>query len=331
MNVLITSASRKVALVRAFQDAMRRIRPEGQVIAVDASPRAPALYLADAGHVVPRTDAPHFLSFVVEFCLEHAVKLIIPTRDEELPFFAEHTEIFLQQGICVMIASGEVIRCCLDKSSFLQFCADHGFAVPKVWATPDWSNPAIYPVFVRPSSGKGGRGARKVNSQSELGALIDNRKEILVQEYVDAQEYTVDLFADFNGKVISVVPRRRLQVWGGESFITATENNGEIIQESARLAKEIGLVGQNTIQCFLRDGKPMFIEINPRFGGATSLSIRAGADSPSYLLRLLRGETLEPCLGQFTNHLTMLRYVEDLFLLPDELIQSFARDKSSSF
>jgi len=84
------------------------------------------------------------------------------------------------------------------------------------------------------------------------------------------------------------------------------------------------LVGQNTIQCFLRDGKPLFIEINPRFGGAANLSIRAGADSPSYLLRLMRGETLESCLGQFTNHLTMLRFVEDTFLLPDELIQSSA-------
>ncbi len=324
MNVLITSASRKVALVRAFQDAVRRILPEGRVIAVDANACAPALYRADAGYVIPRTDSSHFLSFIIEFCSNHDIKLVIPTRDEELPFFAEHNEIFLRQGIRVMIASGDVIRRCLDKSSFLRFCTDHGFTIPKIWVTRDWSNPEIYPVFLRPSSGKGGRGARKVNSQSELNAFIDNPKEILVQEYVDAPEYTVDLFADFSGKVISAVPRRRLHVWGGESFVTATENNAEIIQESVRLANEMGLVGQNTIQCFLRDGKPLFIEINPRFGGAANLSIRAGADSPSYLLRLMRGETLESCLGQFTNHLTMLRFVEDTFLLPDELIQSSA-------
>ncbi len=62
MNVLITSASRKVALVRAFQDAVRRILPEGRVIAVDANACAPALYRADAGYVIPRTDSSHFLS-----------------------------------------------------------------------------------------------------------------------------------------------------------------------------------------------------------------------------------------------------------------------------
>jgi carbamoyl-phosphate synthase large subunit len=321
MNVLITSASRKVALVRVFQDAVRRIPAKGQVTAIDVDPRAPALYQADAGYVVPRSDAPHFLTFLIEFCLKHDIQLIIPTRDEELLFFAEHNGTFLQQGIRVMIASSEAVRRCLDKSSFLRFCADHGFTIPKIWMADDWSNPEIYPVFLRPSSGKGGRGAKKVNSRSELDGLVDNPQEILVQEYVDAPEYTVDLFADFDGKVISAVPRRRIHVWGGESFITETENNPEIIQESARLANEMGLVGQNTIQCFLRDGKPLFIETNPRFGGAAHLSIRAGADSPSYLLRLMRGETLEPCLGEFTNHLTMLRYVEDFFLLSDELIQ----------
>jgi carbamoyl-phosphate synthase large subunit len=321
MNVLITSASRKVALVRAFQDAVRRMRSEGRIIAVDASSCAPALYRADDGYVIPRTDAPHFLSFIIELCLSNDIKLVVPTRDEELLFFAEHKEVFLQQGIRVMIAPSDVIRRCVNKSSFLNFCAEHGFAVPKVWESRDWNNPDIYPVFLRPSSGKGGRGARKVNSQSELQALVESPTEILVQEYVGAPEYTVDLFADFDGKIISAVPRKRLHVWGGESFITATENNAEIIHKSACLATEIGLIGQNTIQCFLREGKPLFIEINPRFGGAVHLSIRAGADSPSFLLRLLQGESLEPCLGQFTDRLTMVRYVEDLFLLPDELIQ----------
>jgi len=321
MNVLITSASRKVALVRAFKDAMRRVLPEGGVIAVDTNAYAPALYEADAGYLVPRSDIPDFLSYLVEFCLKRDIKLVIPTRDEELLFFAEHSQVFLQHGIRVMIGSSEVIRRCLDKESFLRFCSRHGFAFPKLWLTNDLGNPAIYPVFLRPRSGKGGRGTKKIDSKAELDALIDDLKEVLIQEYIDAPEYTVDLFADFRGKAISAVPRKRLLVWGGESFVTVTDNNPGIIRETVRLAEAIGLVGHNTIQCFLRDGKPLFIEINPRFGGAFHLSIRAGADSPGYLLRMILGEELESRLGQFTDHLAMSRYVEDTFLLPNDLIK----------
>lgn len=321
MNVLITSASRKVALVRAFKDALRRLVPEGRVIAVDVNPYAPALYEADEGYLVPRSDDPGFLSHMVQFCLKRDVKLVIPTRDEELPFFAEHKEVFLQRGVRVMIGSREVIGRCLDKDSFLKFCSNHGFEFPRLWLSSDWRNPAIYPVFVRPRSGKGGQGTSKITSKFELDAFINNPKEALVQEYVELPEYTVDLFADFSGKTISVVPRKRLHVWGGESFLTVTDRHPQIMQDTKRLAEAIGLVGHNTIQCFLRDGKPLFIEINPRFGGAVHLSIHAGADSPSYLLRLMLGEELEPRLGEFTDQLAMSRYVEDIFLLPNELVQ----------
>jgi carbamoyl-phosphate synthase large subunit len=321
MNVLITSASRKVGLVRAFKDAMRRLLPEGRVIAVDVNPYAPALYEADAGYLVPRSEVPNFLDYLLEFCLRRSVKLIIPTRDEELLFFAEHSEVFLREGIRVMIGSSDVIRLCLDKESFLKFCSRKAFGFPKPWLPNDWENPAIYPVFLRPRTGKGGRGAKKIASKAELSALTDNPTEVLVQEYINAPEYTIDLFADFSSRTITAVPRKRLYVWGGESFVTVTENNPVVIQETVRLAEEVGLVGHNTIQCFVRDGKPLFIEINPRFGGAVHLSIRAGADSPNYLLRLMLGEKLESRLGQFTDNLAMSRYVEDTFLLPTDLIK----------
>ena len=46
MNVLVTSASRKVGLVRAFKRATAAVG-DGRVVAVDISPLAAALYEAD--------------------------------------------------------------------------------------------------------------------------------------------------------------------------------------------------------------------------------------------------------------------------------------------
>ena len=54
MNVLITSASRKVGLVKAFQQALTE-QGGGSVIAVDLSPLSPALYVADEHYLVTKS------------------------------------------------------------------------------------------------------------------------------------------------------------------------------------------------------------------------------------------------------------------------------------
>ncbi len=97
MNVLITSASRKVGLVRAFQSALAR-HGGGCVVAVDTSPFAPALYLADRHFLVPPTTDPHFIDQIAELCQRESVGLIVPTRDEELPIFAAARSRLERQG-----------------------------------------------------------------------------------------------------------------------------------------------------------------------------------------------------------------------------------------
>jgi carbamoyl-phosphate synthase large subunit len=138
--------------------------------------------------------------------------------------------------------------------------------------------------------------------------------DAIIQEFVQADEYTVDLFADFSARVISAVPRERTYTFGGESFVSRTCQNPTLIQESIRLATKLKLIGHNTIQCFYQNGMVKFIEVNPRFGGAASPGFSAGAFTPVFLLKLLNGETVEPRIGKFKADHIMLRYTEDLFL-----------------
>ena len=84
MNVLITSASRKVSLVRSFQAALKR-RGGGNVIAVDISSFAPALYFADQHFLVPRSTEPRFIPELLRLCKQERVGLLVPTQLLELP------------------------------------------------------------------------------------------------------------------------------------------------------------------------------------------------------------------------------------------------------
>lgn len=311
MNVLITSASRKVSLVKAFQDATK-LADGGNIIAVDASSNSPALYFADKHFIVPRGLTGDFFGAISDICLNENIQLVIPTRDEELSFFARHKKTFDEFGITVMVPHISVVDTCQDKQAFLDFCIDNNFSIPDIL---DPYGILDFPVFIRNRTGKGSRSAFRCDSQLELDVLLKKLDAPIVQEYVDANEYTVDLYATLaGGTVISAIPRQRIYTFGGESFVGRTDKHWPIMEESIRLSEALELRGHNTIQCFDHDGVIKFIEVNPRFGGGASLGFAAGVYTPDYLLTELAGKPLNSAIGKFEDGLTMLRYTEDYFI-----------------
>lgn len=316
MNVLMTSASRKVLLVRAFQRALSATCG-GAVLAGDTSRTAAALYEADRGLIMPRSDSVGFAEWLLDACLANDVKLVVPTRDEELPVLAAVREEFAQAGIVVAVSPPDAVKRCQDKSAFVAFCAAHGFKTPRS-VSPDAVTSEDFPLFVKPRRGKGGRGALRVDDRHALGVALLGMEEYILQDYCVKPELTLDVFSDLNGTVLSVVPRARTVVVGGESFVSTTVNSAALIARGCDLVEMLGLRCHVTVQCFWDsvegEGEPLFIEVNPRYGGAANLGFAAGHPTPEYLIRLVLGETLEPCLGAFEDGLTMLRHTEDLFL-----------------
>lgn len=324
-NVLVTSASRKVLLVRAFKEALVRCG-SGQVIAADISPLAAALYAADAARLIPRSDDPSFVEALLRICEEDRIGLVVPTRDEELPILARARERFAAAGTVVLVSSPDAVDTCRDKSRFIAAVRDAGLETPAVYADPV---AVRYPAFVKPRWGKGGRGATKVSDASELAAALEAIEALgddaLIQAFVDAPEFTVDIFVDLDGRPISCVPRERIAVVAGESVVGRTVRDPDLTAAALRLCGAIGLVGHLTVQAFRTPARISFIEINPRYGGAANLGFEAGAPTPEYAIRAARGEHLEPRLDAYEVGLLMFRHSADLFVRDADLIRPEAR------
>jgi carbamoyl-phosphate synthase large subunit len=309
-NVLITSASRKVLLVRAFRAALAELGG-GSVVAADLEPMAAALYEADRRRRLPRSDDPGFVDAVRALCREERVGLVVPTRDEELPVLAAARDILAEDGTLVLVSSPEAIETCRDKRRFAAAVVAAGLDTALLYDPARTSLPA----FVKPRVGKGGRAATAVHTPAELAtAVAAAGPDAVVQELIEAPEYTVDLFLDLDGEAISCVPRQRTVVVSGESVVSRTVDDRDLASASIRLATAIGLVGHVTIQAFRAPDRIAFIEINPRYGGAANLGFAAGAPTPEYAIRLARGERLEPRLGTHEAGLVMLRAGEDRFV-----------------
>jgi biotin carboxylase len=68
----------------------------------------------------------------------------------------------------------------------------------------------------------------------------------------------------------------------------------------------------------VRDGVHHFIEINPRFGGATAFTIAgAGVNTPLMLVRAALGHEVPARIGEFSEGATLLRYWDEVVVLRD--------------
>lgn len=315
-NVLITSASRKVLLVRAFREALAGLGG-GRVVAADIDPMSAALFEADVARLVPRSDDPGFVDALRRLCAHERIGLVVPTRDEELPVLAAARPTLAGDGTLVLVASPEAVETCRDKRRFGAAVAAAGLDGPISY---DDVQPPPLPAFVKPRFGKGGQGATVVRTPDELRvALAAAGADAIVQEHLDGREVTIDAFVDLDGRPISCVPRERLVVVAGESVVSRTIRDDALVEATLRLVGAVGLVGHLTVQAFRTPDRIAFIEINPRYGGAANLSFAAGAPTPEFAVRLARGERVEPRLGAYEVGLVMLRHAADRFVRDPDL------------
>lgn len=313
-DILITAASRRVALVRAFQTASARLGLFGRVIATDIDPFSPAVHVADGAFGVPRSDEPGYVETLLEICEERPIGVLVPTIDDELEILAAAAPRFAAIGVRVVAPTVDTARICRDKRLTAAHLEAHGIPVARTW-TPEEARALDVrpPLFIKPRRGRGSVGAFPVSTDAHLEFFLDYVSDPIVQEYLAGPEYTIDLFCDADGQPISAVPRERLVIRSGVTDRGRTVDDPVLIELACRCAAALSFRGAANVQCRVVDGTPVVFEINPRFSGGIQLTIAAGADFAEWTLRLARGEALQPCLGGFRSGLRMSSHESSLF------------------
>lgn len=319
-TLLFLNAGRRVELIRAFRVAFEELGVAGQIITTDINGLAPALYLGDAWYILPRSRASGFLEQFCDLCQRENVRLIIPLIDPDLPVLARNRQVIESTGAKVLISDQRVIEICRDKQRSYSFLKKNGFPTPEVFSLDDARQHGL-PLFIKPRNGSASLNAYKVNTSDELEFFARYVPDPVIQEFVDGEEITTDVFSDWSGEPIAAVPRRRLKVRAGEVNVGRVERNSELEQLCKGIAKRLGTVGPINIQAIRSKSSIYITEINPRFGGGCPLSIAAGAPLAKWvvLMSLQRPISTEPL--HLKDGLTMMRF-DDSFFYPVEQLAS---------
>lgn len=310
VGILITSAGRRGELIRIWKDsALASLGAEARVYANDLKPSlSAACQLADQFFEICRCTEPDYPVQLLEQCLTHSIKLVIPTIDTELQALAEARTTFEAAGVQVVVSDPELVRQCRDKRRTAALFTS--LSIP----TPMILDPAqlTFPCFMKPVGGSCSQGIKAIPSAEYLAPVDTRNPNNLFQELVPSHwiEYTLDLYYSKSGDLFGCVPRQRLEARGGEISKGITRKDKVLQSLKNFLARLKGARGVVTLQIFVDPSREQMlgIEINPRFGGGYPMSHAAGVDYPGMLIReYLLGECLNYDEAWDAN-LVMLRY-----------------------
>lgn len=318
LNILFTSSGRRVSLIKHFRDTFSALGIEGVIITADNKLNVPTAFISDYHELAPRVvDEKEYREFIKGLVLKYKLDLIIPLIDTELRLMSLIKDEIQGLGATILVSSPKIIEISNDKRNTYEFFKANNIRTPKVYdIASSLVNPNMgFPCILKPSNGSSSIGVTKINNQEELRFFSTYRPDLLLQEFIEGEEYTVDVLVDFSGRILSVVPRLRIETRAGEVSKGMTVKNSLIIEETYKLMEKLkGAVGCITVQCFLtKNNEVVFIEINPRFGGGIPLSIGAGADFPRWIMQMRLGLDIDTRIDAWKDGVIMLRYDSEIF------------------
>lgn len=305
INIMMLGGARRVSMAELFKRSGERIGREVNIVSYELMEQVPIALVAKVV-VGLRWSDPNVVADIVKVAKEYEIDIILPFVDGAIEI-ASKVKTHLPD-VFIPVGDFETNSTMFDKVSAAKAFEKAGIPIPKTYTAINAKMPAI----AKPRRGSASRGIKIFHTLDELMQL-ENLSEYLVQEYLENKdEYTVDCYVSQAGEILTVVPRVRLEVMGGEVTRTITCRNATLDKLSREVIEKFRLRGPVTLQ-FLHDidrNRFLLMEVNPRLGGGVVCSIYAGAPITDYILDESRGITLKPCDDWAYNTL-MARYQKE--------------------
>ena len=316
MNILILSAGTRDKVVQFFKN---ELKGEGRVIATDCSNLAPAVYEADKFYLVPRINAPGYMEGILKICKDEGIDAVLSLIDPELSMVADYEEKFKEIGVTPVISDKKLVDICFNKYEMAKTFAEHGLTTAKCYLSIDEfknarANGEIdYPVFVKPVCGSASLHINKVSSDTELEGLFSMYDDLMIQEFMNGQEYGADVYIDmFSGRCTSIFIKKKIKMRAGETDKSVSVHIPELFEQISHFVEEVGFKGIIDIDIFEINGKYYFSEINPRFGGGYPHAYACGVNVPAQIINNLKGNKNPVNIGDYNDGIVMMKFNETM-------------------
>ena len=304
-------------------EIIKQLRSKGSfwVAAMDMNKYAVGLYLAHSGFIVPAVTSSTYWRHVRKIIRHSKIDVYVPLIDEEL-LGAKDLEAEID-GLKVITPTKEFIKLALNKYQMVKAFSRAGILCPETALSEHIHGRSFRkPKFVKPIVGRGSRGVALISSYQQWQEYFRHhsyqKKDVMVQEYIEGQEYTVSAVVGMTGHVYAVVPKKIISK-KGITYQSVTARHPLIEQLVLRIQDQFQARGPFNVQLMQKGKKLYVLEVNPRFSTTVVHTIASGVDEVGCLIN-------DFCFGvskqkhlHFKENLVMLRYMAQHYVPLDQI------------
>ncbi|MBR4638993.1 MAG: carbamoyl phosphate synthase, partial [Butyrivibrio sp.] len=199
MNILFCSVGRRCELLKDFR---KTLGDKVHMVVTDNSVYAPAPAFADVCYKVPLITAPEYIPTILDICRKEKIDAVTTLIDPEIAILATHRKEFEELGVEVLAPYEETAKLCFDKFEMYKYLSSKGIRTVKTYGTfsdfdKDYKEGKIkLPVFVKPRTGSGSVGARKVDTYELLKEVTEKNPGLIIQELMTGKDMDADIYVD---------------------------------------------------------------------------------------------------------------------------------------
>ena len=313
MNCLMLSAGRRCELLKDFRVSMGNT---GKIIATDMSVTAPAIYMADEYYIVPRITDENYIPIILDICKKEQIQVVTTLIDPEIMILAKHRKKFEEIGVEVLAPYEETAKICFDKFKMFEYLKVKNINTVLTYGDIDSFEKGLqegkikFPVFVKPRTGSGSVGARKVETMDELKKAMAEDESLIIQEFMsDALDIDADIYVDtISNQVVSIFSKRKLETKIGGASKTVPFKDEKLNQFISEALKAFKFNGPMDMDLWYQNGEYYLSEVNPRFGGGYLHAYGAGVDFIKLIENNVNGIENKPCFSNYDNDVVMMMY-----------------------
>ena len=321
MNILILSAGTRNKIVQYFK---KELNGTGKVIATDCSNLAPAIYEADKYYITKRITEEGYLEDILDICKNENIDTLFTLIDPEISLISKNIEKFKEIGVNPIVSDYDKVEMCFDKYKMYNFLKENNFKTAKSYTDKELfyndleENKITFPVFVKPVKGSASLNINKVNSKEELDVIWKQADDLMIQEFMNGQEYGADVYIDMISKEpVLIFVKKKIKMRAGETDKSESFKDDKLFELIKDFVKKAGFKGIIDIDIFEVNGEYYISEVNPRFGGGYPHAYESGVNAPKMIINNINGIENKEQIGNYDEGIYMMKYNEIKILRKD--------------
>ena len=264
-----------------------------KIIGTDITSLSIGKFYVDNFYEVPKADQVEaVIKKYLTICENENAKWIISGPETEVLVLIREKTQFENIGVHILHPDYATLEIITDKLNLYKFFKKKGINMPfSCDLQKDETTSLKGKVVLKPKQGRGSTGIYFTGAQ-QLGIYkkIIPVENYIAQEFIEGEEYTVDVLYDLEGNILNIVPRKRLKIDSGVSVIGETVKDEKLLELIVELSSHLKFVGGNCFKFIKSTSKEYFLtDINPRFGGGSILALKASESFRKNLCNLLNG------------------------------------------